>query len=164
MWCGCWPSNLPPYCADRRPDEIMPGKHNDSWNSSGLWLPESRSTALFHICIPQELGPPFLVLLACDLSGGISPFQELRGRLHFPVSSSAHGYHERKEHHPKEYPENPPKLMHSPKIAVHRLTPKVCGLSFRAWCRCVRKCLHGAGRTLCELLRRHLVSPLSKPE
>jgi hypothetical protein len=89
----------------------------------------------FHICIPQEFGPPFLVLLACDLSGGISPFQELYGRLHFPVSRSAHRHHERKEHNPKEDPEDPPKPMHSPKIVVHHLTPEVRCLSFRAWCQ-----------------------------
>jgi len=73
---------------------ILPDKRNDSGISFRLWLAESRETSLLHIRIPQELGPTFLVLLACDLSGGISPFQKLEGRLHFSVSGSAHRHHE----------------------------------------------------------------------
>jgi len=88
--------------------------------------------SLFHICIPQELGSPFFVFLACDLSGGISPLQELQGRLHLPIGDSSHRHHKGKEDDPKKNPEKPPNPMHSPKIVVHRLSTNECGLSLRA--------------------------------
>jgi hypothetical protein len=76
---------------------ILPGKHNDFW---GFIKPRDRgwlnqvSNSLFHIRVSQKLGPSLFVFLACDLSGGISPFEELQGRLHFAVSGSAHRRHE----------------------------------------------------------------------
>ncbi len=73
---------------------------------------------LFHIRIPHQFGPPFLVVLARDLPGGISFLQELQGRLHLPVGRPPHRRHERKEHHPDEYPKKPPIPMHAPKV-VH---------------------------------------------
>jgi len=106
---------------------ILPNKRNDSWISFRLWLAESRETPLLHICIPQELGPPFFILLACDLPGGISSLQELQRRLHSPVSSSPHGHHKGKEQNPEKNPEKPPEPMHSPEIVVHRSTFMLCG-------------------------------------
>jgi hypothetical protein len=79
---------------------------------------ESKPMSPFHIGIPQEFGPPFLVFLACDLPGSVSPFQELQRRLHFPVGSPPHRHHEREEHDPEQYLEKPPIPMHSPKV-VH---------------------------------------------
>ena len=115
--------------------EILPDKRNNSRISFRPRLDRSEGLSLFHICVPQERGPPLFVFLACDLSGGISPFEELQGRLHFAVSGSAHRRHERQEEHPKEYPDNPPDPVHSTKIVVHRLTPKYAVFGFAAGAR-----------------------------
>jgi len=85
----------------------------------GAWLVECRLRALFRIGIPQEFAPPFFVFLAGDLTGGISPLQELQRRLHLPIGDSSHRHQEGKEDDPEENPKKPPKPMHSPKIVVH---------------------------------------------
>jgi hypothetical protein len=54
----------------------------------------SKDISLFRIDIPLEFGSPFLVFLACDLAGGVSPLQELQRRLHLPVSGPPHRHHE----------------------------------------------------------------------
>jgi hypothetical protein len=46
----------------------------------------SRQIPLSDIGIPQEGSSPFFVLHALNLSSGISPFQQLQGSLHLPVS------------------------------------------------------------------------------
>ena len=103
----------------------LAGQFNRPQISLRLWPAVSIGISLPHTLIPQELRPPFLVLLACYLSRGISPFQELQGRLEFPVGGSTDGHQEREEDHPQQDPEHPPKPMHSPQIVIHRSSPKV---------------------------------------
>jgi hypothetical protein len=50
--------------------------------------------ALFRIRISLELGSPFFVFLARDVTSGISPLKELQRRLHLPVGSPPHRHHE----------------------------------------------------------------------
>jgi hypothetical protein len=73
--------------------------------------------------IAQQFGPPFLVLVARQLPGGVSPLQQLHRRLHCSVSYTPHWRHERKEDDPKKYPEKPPIELHSPVACPANFVP-----------------------------------------